>query len=112
MARYVNDQKVKVVVFDADTKQIIQKNIVINTGGKLYEDYIVEILKDGVGHISAGYVTIGQGWQHTIEFLEDQITAIGYDYNSITGNVITAAYDPESGFHLYPWVVNIYMKKL
>lgn len=112
MAYMIQEQKIQINILDADTNQIIQKNFLRDTEGSFVEYHLVEVFKDGTGYATVGYAFQNEHYEATIKFIESQITAIGYDYNSITGNVISPVLDPDTGFYLYPWVVNVYMRKL
>jgi len=107
----MNSQNVTVNVLDADTKELIQENFVIFTGTSYpnFRNYVS--IKGGTGVltlIATQYITN----EYTIQLDEAQITSFGYNYNSIEGNVITSNVDSVSGVSFYPWVVNIYMRKL
>lgn len=101
-------QDVRINVLDADTKQLIQKDIFIDKGlysPTPYNEY--HCLQAGTG-----IQKLDVRGTITIEFVEEQITALGYNYNSIEGNVIAIVADPLTNAPMYPWVVNVYMRKL
>lgn len=105
------NQRIQLNVVDADTKQVIQKNILRDLRSGIPGGSLVSLFKDGIDFMECVAASDAES-ELTIHFIESQITALGYNFNSITGNVITSTYDPESGLYLYPWIVNIYMSKL
>lgn len=104
------DQVVQVNILDADTKQIIGENFLFNfQGGHYSHEY--NMIRGGSSPYTFKAASTNSS-PFEFRFVENQITALGYDYNSITGNVINVVYDEKSGLDIFPWVVNIYMSKL
>jgi len=112
MVNLLKEQKIRVNILDAETKQIIQKNFVLDTKELFVNSNFGALLKGGTGVVSMRSTPIHASVEETLELVESPVIALEYDYSSITGNVISTTYDPESGFYFYPFVVNIYMSKL
>lgn len=121
MIKALENQRIQINVIDVDSKQIINEPFLIYKGvnsdlpGVSADVYMV--IKDGSyfmdinGLIYGDYLS-GYFSEITFDFVESQITALGYDFNSISGNIIKPIYDPKTELYCYPWIVNIYMKKL
>ncbi|HCO67318.1 MAG TPA: hypothetical protein DIT04_06125 [Dysgonomonas sp.] len=108
----LNDQKIRVNILDADTNQIIQRNILTDSHAGFPGGPLVGIFHNGTADITIPYVGGDREGTYTIDFVQSQIASLGYDYSSITGNIFKSSYDSEVDLYLFPWVVNIYMRKL
>jgi len=120
--KVASSQKVQINVLDADTKQLIREDFYISHGHLFMGEgssrpmpLICEMMDHGISYTTFGQYELLPDYgdrQKTIEFVESQVTALGYDYNSITGNVINLIHDPKTDMYFYPWIVNVYMSKL
>jgi len=103
-------QKIQVNVLDAATKQLIRENFLIDEGYVYGIGQTYFLMENGV--LFAERTNIFQSYETAFNFVESQVTAFGYNYNSITGNVIEPILDSATELYMYPSVVNIYMSKL
>ena len=113
MINVIQNQETLIYVVDADTKLLIRGNLTYNRYESTKEPGIINYnaIYGGTMHAEFG-VSDGGISSRTIDFEESQITKLGYDYKSITGNVISSSYDPELDAYLFPSVAIIYMSKL
>ncbi len=102
----VNEQTIRVNIFDADTKELIQKDFSTYRGEQqggviLYQTFI---------HAGSGDIVTTRG-SLNFSLVAEQVASYGYDINSLTGDDIAPIPDA-AGIPFYPWVVNMYLRKL
>lgn len=114
MINAICSQEVLIYVVDADTKQLISKNFKYNcwTNQKDDDGFIYCYIMFGGILNYKNMSTYGSPSPVLFNFEESQVTEFGYDFSSITGNVIEATYDSELDGYIYPSVAIIYMSKL
>lgn len=111
MGRNLRNQNTLIYVVDSESKQLIRDTLLYDYGQ--YGDRLSAYSAIYGGTMSFDITIYYEDYvDKTFTFDENRITELGYDYSSITGNVIKASYDSGLDAYLYPSVAIIYMSKL